>query len=59
MVDLTDDERANGWTEETLATYLKERDKAQTQTVLYRAPEKPRWANSHYDPMKFGRCLAR
>lgn len=55
MVDLTDDERANGWTEETLATYLKERDKAQTQTVLYRAPEKPRWANSHYDPMKFGR----
>lgn len=59
MLELTDEERANGWDEQSLAAYIKQREKAQAGIVMfnpdYRRQPKPRWANSLYDPMKFGR----
>ena len=58
-IELTDDERANGWDEKSLAAYVKEREQAQAGVVMFdpehRAMPKPRWANNGYDPMRFGR----
>lgn len=54
MLELTDEERANGWTEETLTAYLNERERAQAGVVMfdpdYRQPQRPRWANNRYHP---------
>ena len=55
MLELTDEERKNGWDEKSLKAYLEEREKAQANTVLNRDPPKPRWANSLYNPLRFGR----
>lgn len=56
---LTDEERAAGWTEETLAAYVKEREEAQHGVVTFnpefREAPRPRWANNRYDVMRFGR----
>ncbi len=58
-VELTDDERKNGWTEETLAAYVAERERAQHGKVIFdpefRRPPKPKWANNTYSVMRFGR----
>ena len=58
-IQITDEERANGWTEETLAAYVAERERAQAGVVMFdpehRQPPRARWANNSYDPMKFGR----
>jgi phytoene/squalene synthetase len=52
-IELTDEERKNGWTEESLAKYLADREKAQSARVLDRSPTLPKWANSQYDPMRW------
>ena len=58
-IELTDEEAKNGWTEEALAAYVAERERAQAGVVMfdpeYRQPQRPKWANNRYDPMKFGR----
>ena len=54
-LELTDEEKANGWTEDTLAAYLAEREKAQAGVVMfdpeYRKPQRPKWANNRYNPL--------
>ena len=54
-IELTDEERANGWTEETLAADIAEREKAQAGVVMfdpeYRKPQRPKWANNRYNPL--------
>ena len=52
-IELTEEERRNGWTEETLQAYVAEREKAQATAVLDRQPSRPRWANSLYSPMRW------
>ena len=56
-IELTDEERANGWTEKTLAAYFEEREKAQAGVVLfnpdYRKPQRAKWANNKYSPMRW------
>ena len=55
MVEITDDERKNGWTEEALKKYLKEREIAQAGVVMFhpdhRKRQKPRFANNLYRPL--------
>ena len=53
MVELTEEERKNGWTEKALEAYLAEREKAQAEVVLNRLPARPRWANNRYDPLRW------
>ena len=56
-LELTDEEKANGWTEATLAAYLAEREKAQAGVVMfdpeYRKPQRPKWANNLYRPLRW------
>ena len=56
-IELTDEERANGWTEATLAAYIEDRERAQAGVVMfdpeYRKPQRPKWANNRYNPMKW------
>ena len=56
-IELTDEERANGWTEESLAAYVKERERAQAGVVMfepeYRKPHRPKWANNSYNPLRW------
>ena len=55
MIELTDDEKANGWTPEALVKYIEGREKAQSGVVLFhpdhRKPRKPRFANNAYRPL--------
>lgn len=57
MTALTDDEKKNGWTEESLRTYIEGREKAQAGVVLfnpdYRKTPRPKWANNRYNPLKW------
>ena len=56
-IELTDEERRNGWTAETLAAYIAERERAQAGVVLfdpeYRSMPRPKWANNHYSVMRW------
>ncbi len=56
-IELTDEERKNGWTVEKLAAYVKEREQAQAGVVMFnpdhRKPRRPRWANNRYNPMRW------
>ena len=56
-VEPTDAERANGWTEETLTAYIADRERAQAGIIMfdpdYRQPQRPRWANNAYSPLKW------
>ena len=49
-IELTDEERANGWTEASLKAYLDERERAQAVSILERKAPRPRWANNGYRP---------
>ena len=51
----TEDERRNGWDEETLGRYVAEREKAAAQSILEREPQKPTVANSRYNPHRWRR----
>ena len=52
MVELTEQEKKAGWTEERLEKYLLERERAQMGVITfhpdYRKPQKRKWANNHY-----------
>ena len=54
-IELTDEERKNGWTAETLAAYVAERERAQAGVVMfdpeYRKPQRRKWANNLYRPL--------
>jgi len=52
-IELTDDEKKNGWTVATLEAYLADREKALAGVILHRAPVRPRWANSIYSPHRW------
>ena len=52
-MELTPEEIKGGWTEEKLQKYLLEREVAQSALVLDRPPERPKWANSLYNPHKW------
>jgi hypothetical protein len=52
-VILTDTERRNGWTAESLAAYLEERERAQADAVLRRPPAKPSTVNGRYNPLRW------
>ena len=53
MLELTDEEKKNGWTEESLEAYFKDREKAQSAVVLSDKQQRPRFANSSYDPLRW------
>ena len=57
MVDLTDEEKKNGWTSEKLEKYLVDREKAQSGVILFhpdhRKPPRPKWANNSYNPLQW------
>ena len=49
----TEDEIKNGWTEESLNLYFRNRDKAQFATVFNKKPKRPFVQNSKYSPFKY------
>ena len=55
--ELTDEERTNGWTEESLRAYVEQRERAQAGVVMfepeYRRVPRRQWANNRYDPMRW------
>ena len=53
MIELTDEECKNGWTEKSLQKYLDEREKAQSGVIMDRKPQRPRFANSRYSPLRW------
>lgn len=53
MVELTPEEIKNGWTKETLETYFKDREKAQSAVVLSDRQQRPRFANNMYSPLQW------
>ena len=54
-VELTDAEIAGGWTGETLAAYIAEREQAQIETIFNPRPKRPRFANNRYSPLRWSR----
>lgn len=50
---LTEEEKANGWTEESLEKYRKERERAQMEAIMNPLPKRPKWANNQYDPKRW------
>lgn len=56
-IELTDEERKNGWTEESLRAYVEGRERAQAGVVMfdpdYRKPQRPRFANNRYRPLRW------
>ena len=59
MLELTDAEKANGWDEESLSAYFKEREKVHAGIVMfdpaYRQRPRPRYANNQYSPLHWRR----
>lgn len=57
MPDLTEDDIKNGWTEESLAEYHRERERAQAALVgfdpKHRTRPRPKWANSQYSVLRW------
>lgn len=56
-IELTEDEKKNGWTVETLTAYVAERERAQAGVILfdpeYRRKPRPKWANNFYSPLRW------
>ena len=56
-IEPTDEERKGGWTKETLAVYLAEREQAQAGVIMFhpdhRRRARPRWANNSYSPLRW------
>lgn len=49
----TPEEAANGWTAESLTKYVRERNVAQANAVLFKEKAKPPVANGRYSPLKW------
>ena len=54
-VELTEAEIAGGWTGETLAAYIAERELAQIEVIFRPRPHRPRFANNRYNPLRWSR----
>jgi len=54
-VKATEDEKRNGWTDETLNAYRRERDQASFMTVYFKEPKRPSVQNHRYHPQKWRR----
>ena len=55
-IELTDDDKKNGWTLETLRAYHEEQlavEAARIPAMFDRRPARPRWANSRYSPLRW------
>ncbi len=56
-IELTDADRANGWTEESLAAYIAEREKAQSGVIFFdpdfREQALPTVQNYRYNPFRW------
>ena len=55
-VKATEDEKKNGWTDETLHEYRKERDRANFQKVYNKPIVRPTVQNHTYNPLKWRRA---
>ena len=53
LIEPTAEEAKNGWTAETLTTYVAEREKARSELIVTRRPVKPRMAKSKYSPHRW------
>lgn len=53
LIEPTDEERRNGWTPETLTKYIRERESAQSKSIIDRQPAKPQVANGRYSPFNW------
>lgn len=53
MVELTKEEKKNGWTKEALEAYIAEREKAQTANILSVKSPKPKYANNRFRPLQW------
>lgn len=52
-IELTAEEKKNGWTEESLEKYFKDREKAQAAVVLSDKQQRSRYANNKYSPLQW------
>ncbi len=52
-IQVTDDERHNGWTEETSAQYRGEMQRIEREMVFTGGPKQPARANSKYRPHRW------
>ncbi len=53
LPDLTPEEKRNGWTPETLARYVAERERAATAVILRRPNPQQAKADGAYDPHRW------
>lgn len=54
-VKVTEDEKKNGWTDESLNAYRLERERASFVMVYVKPPVKPSMQNHRYSPLKWRR----
>lgn len=53
-IELTEEDKLNGWTEDTLRTYFKGREEAQMRFIFSkRTKKKPMSQNHRYNPHKW------
>lgn len=52
-IELTDDDRRNGWTVETLQMYLQEREQAASLKIAPERPKRIMRIEHEYDPHKW------
>jgi hypothetical protein len=54
-VPATEEEKRNGWTDESLHEYRRERERANAMAVYYKEPKRPVMQNHRYNPLKWRR----
>ena len=55
-IKATEDEKTNGWTDESLHEYRRERERSQFKAVFYNDNvKKPTVQNHRYSPFKWGK----
>ena len=54
-VKATEEEKRNGWTDESLNQYRREREEASFMTVYIKPPKRPSVQNHRYRPQKWRR----
>ena len=53
LLQPTAEEARNGWDAEALTAYHRDRERAQSASILDRAPPKPTRANSKFNPLRW------
>lgn len=54
-VKATDEEKKNGWTDESLNAYRMERERASFMSVYIKPVKRPSVQNHRYSPFKWGK----